>query len=55
LCERKDAYRVLVEKHEGKIILERRRRKCEDNIRMNLEGIDWKGVDWIDQFQDRDK
>jgi hypothetical protein len=44
-----------VGKPEGKRRLGRHRRKWEDNIRLDLEEIDWKGVDWIDQFQDRNK
>jgi hypothetical protein len=39
-CERKDAYKVLVRKHEGKRRLDRHSRKWEDNIRIDLEGID---------------
>jgi hypothetical protein len=44
----KDAYRVLVGKPEEKRRLGIHRRKWEDNIRIDLEEIDWKGVDWID-------
>jgi hypothetical protein len=40
-------------KPEGKRRLGRLRRKWEDNIRIDLEEIDWKGVGWINQFQDR--
>jgi hypothetical protein len=44
---------VLVGKPEGKRRLGRLRRKWEDSIRIDLEETDWKGVGWIDQFQDR--
>jgi hypothetical protein len=34
--ERRDAYRVLVGKPEGRIPLRRPRHRCEDNIKMDL-------------------
>ena len=55
LWDRKDIYRLLVAKPEGKRRLGSQKRKWEDNIRIDLEEIYWKGVDWFDQFQDRDK
>jgi hypothetical protein len=45
----------LVGKLEGKRPLGRSRRKCENNIKMDLREIGWAGVDWIDLAQDRDK
>ena len=48
--ERTGAYRVLVGKYEGKRPLERR--KMEDDIKMDLKEIGWKGVDWIDLGQE---
>jgi hypothetical protein len=30
-------------------------RKCEDNIKIDLKGIEWEGVDWINLLQDRDQ
>jgi hypothetical protein len=53
--EKRDAYRILVGKPEGKRPLERPRRRWEDNIRMDLREIGWGGMDWIDLAQDRDK
>jgi hypothetical protein len=53
--ERRNAYRVLVRKPEGQRPLRRHRRKWEDNIKMDLKGIGWDGVDWIDLTQDRDQ
>jgi hypothetical protein len=44
-----------VGKPEGKRPLGRARHKWEDNIRIYLEEIVWKAVDWIDEAQDRDK
>jgi hypothetical protein len=44
--ERRDIYRVLVGKPEGKRTLERLRRRWEDNIKMDLHEVDvgaWTG------------
>jgi hypothetical protein len=53
--EKRNVYRILVGKPEGKIALGRPRRRWVDNIKMNLRVIRWGGVDWIDLVQDRDK
>jgi hypothetical protein len=37
----------------GKRTLGRSRRRCEDNIKMDLGAIGWRGMDWIDLAQDR--
>jgi hypothetical protein len=50
--EKRNSYRILVGKPEGKRPLERPRRRWEDNIRME---IGWGGMDWIDLAQDRDQ
>jgi hypothetical protein len=42
--EMRDTYKVLVGKPEGKVPLRRPRRKCVDNIKMDLREIAW-GVD----------
>jgi hypothetical protein len=47
-------YNILVVKPEGKRLLGRPRRRCEDNIRMDLREIRRKVVDWIYVAQDRD-
>jgi hypothetical protein len=47
------AYKVLVEKPEGKRPLGRPMRRWEDNIRMDLREIRWEDVDWIHLAQDR--
>jgi hypothetical protein len=44
-----------VGKPEGKIPLGRPRHMWVDNIKMDLLGIGWGGVDWIGLAQDRDK
>jgi hypothetical protein len=46
--EKRNAYRVLVGKPEGKPVQGRQRRRWEDNNKMNLGGIGWGGTDWID-------
>jgi len=38
---RKAAYRILVEKPEGKRPLGRSRRRCENNIKMYLQEVRW--------------
>jgi hypothetical protein len=51
--EKKNAYRLLVGKPEGKRPLGRPRRRWVDNIKMDLFEIP--GVDWIGLAQDGDK
>jgi hypothetical protein len=51
---KRNAYRILVGLPEGRRSLGRRRCMCEDDIKMDLRGIRWCGMDWIDLVQDRD-
>jgi len=44
---RRDVYRVLVGKPEGKTPRERLRRRWEDNIKMDLQEVGCGGMDWI--------
>jgi predicted small integral membrane protein len=53
--EMRNAYMLLVGKPEGKRPIGRPRRRSVDNIKMDLLGIGWVGVDWIGLAQDRDK
>jgi hypothetical protein len=53
--EKRNVYRILVRKPEGKRPLGRTRRRWEDNIKMDLREIGWGGIDWIDLAQDRDQ
>jgi hypothetical protein len=53
--EEKSAYGILVGKPEGKRPLGRIRRRREDNIKMDLRGIEWGGIDWIDLARNRDQ
>jgi hypothetical protein len=48
-------YRVLVGKTEGKRPLGRPRRRWEDGIKMDLKEMGWRGVEWIQLAQDRDR
>jgi hypothetical protein len=52
---KRNAYRILVGKPEGKRPLGRPRRRCMDNIKMDLREIGRDGVEWIDIAQDRDQ
>jgi len=44
---RKDAYRVLVRRPEGKRPLERPRHRWKDNIKMKLQEMGWRGMSWF--------
>jgi len=46
--ERRDVYRVLVGKPEGKRPLGRLRRRWEYNIKMDLHEVGCQGMDWIE-------
>jgi len=46
--ERRDVYRVLVEKPEGKRQLGKPRRRWENNIKMDLQEVGCGGMDWIE-------
>jgi hypothetical protein len=51
--EKRNAYRILVGKTEGKRPLGRTRRRWVDNIKIDLREMEWDGMDWIDLAQDR--
>jgi hypothetical protein len=53
--EKKNAYRILLGMPEGKIPLGRPRRKCVENIKMDIIEIGLDGMDWSDMAQDSDK
>jgi hypothetical protein len=44
-----------VGKPEGKRPLGRPRRRWEDNIKMDLQEVGCRGVDWIELAEDRDR
>jgi hypothetical protein len=52
---KRNAYRLLTGKPEGKRPLGIQRRRWVDNIRMDLVEVGWGDVDWIGLAQDRDK
>jgi len=52
--EGRGVHMVLMGKPEGKIPLERPRRRCEDNIKMDLREVGGVG-DWMELAQDRDR
>ena len=50
--ERRDVYRVLMWKSEGRGPLGRPKRRWEGNTKMYLKEVGWGGVDWIELSQD---
>jgi hypothetical protein len=48
--ERRGVYRVLVGKPVGKRPLGRTRRRCEDNIEMDVYEVGYGSMDWIALF-----
>jgi hypothetical protein len=53
--EKRNAYRILVGKPEGKKPPGGSRRRWVNNIKMDVREIGWDGMDWIDLAQDRDR
>jgi hypothetical protein len=53
--EKRNAYRLLVGKPEGKRPLGRARHRWVDNIRMELGEVGWGHVDWIRLAKDRNR
>jgi hypothetical protein len=51
--EGRGVYRILVGRPEGKRPLGRPRRRCEDNIKLDLREIGIDGANWIQLAQDR--
>jgi hypothetical protein len=52
---KRNAYRILVGKPEGKRPLGRSRHRWMDNITVDFREIYWDGVDMTDLVQDRDQ
>jgi hypothetical protein len=52
---KRNAYRILVGKPEGRRPLGRPIRRWVDNIKMYLAEIGWGGIDWITLAQDMDQ
>jgi hypothetical protein len=53
--EKRNAYRILVGKPDGKRTLGRPRRRGVENNRMDLRDIAKGGIDWLDLAQERDQ
>jgi hypothetical protein len=53
--EKRNAYRLLVVKPDGKRSLGRPRRRWVDNIWMDLGEMEWGDVDWIGLAKDRNR
>jgi hypothetical protein len=53
--EKRNAYRLLVGKPEGKRPLGKPRHRCVNNIRMDLGEVGWGDVDWIGLAKDRNR
>jgi hypothetical protein len=53
--EKRNAYRILVGKLEGKRPIGRPRCRWVDNIKMSFREIGWGSMDWIDLAQDREQ
>jgi hypothetical protein len=53
--ERRGVYRILVGKPEGKRPLGRDRRRWVDTMKVDLQEVGYRVVDWIELAQDRDR
>jgi hypothetical protein len=53
--EKRNAYRLLLGKPEGKRPLGRPRRRWVDNIKRDLGEVGWDDVDWIGLAKDRNR
>jgi hypothetical protein len=53
--ERRDVYKILVDKPERNRPHVRPRHRWEDNIKMDLQRSGMGGMDWIDLAQDKDR
>jgi hypothetical protein len=52
---KRNVYRILVGKPEGKRPLGRPRSRWVDRFKMDLREIGWGGMNWVDLTQDRDQ
>jgi hypothetical protein len=53
--EKRNVYRILVGKPEGKRLLQRPSRRWENNIKVDLTEIGWGAMKWIPLARDRDQ
>jgi hypothetical protein len=52
--KKRNMYKVLMDKPEGNMQIGSHRRRCEHNIKIDIQTTEWKTVDWINLVQDRD-
>jgi hypothetical protein len=55
MWEKRNAYRILVGKPEGKRPLRRPGRRWMDNVKMDRREIGWDDMGWTDLAQDREQ
>jgi hypothetical protein len=55
MVEKRNVYRILVGKPDGKRPLGRPRRRWESNMRIDVGEREWCGMDWIGLAEDRDQ
>jgi hypothetical protein len=53
--KKRNSYRILMRRPEGKRPLGRPRHRLVDSSKMDLRDIGWDGMDWINLAQDRDQ
>ena len=53
--DRRGSYRVLVGKPEGRRPLGRPRCRLENDIKVGLQKVGWRGMGWIAVVQDRER
>jgi hypothetical protein len=53
--EKRNAYRILLGRPDGKRPLGRPRRRRAKNIKIDLRELGWDGMDWIDLAQNMDQ
>jgi hypothetical protein len=53
--KKRNAYRILVGKADGKRPLGKPRRRWEDSVMMDLREVGWGGMGWIQLSQDREQ
>jgi hypothetical protein len=53
--EKRNVYKILVGKPEGKRPLGRPRSRWVNNIKMDIREIGWDGMDWLNLTRDREQ
>jgi hypothetical protein len=55
MVNRRDVYRILMVKPEGKRLLGKPRHRWDDNIKVDLQEVGYRGMDWIELDKDMDR